>query len=72
MLKLAVVECKQNNSCYWSFADEFTKKFYGGRTFQTMIEAVEYANNLIVYKGNCFDLVDINQPKYLVLDSLTV
>ena len=69
MLKMAVVESKKSNLHWWTFIDEFTKRSYCGKTFQTMDEAVNYANETIIYNGNAFDLVDINQPRYFIIDS---
>jgi len=72
MLKLIVVECKKANLFWYSFIDEFTKRSYGGKTFNTMNEAVNYANESISYKGKPFDLVSINQPEYNIIDSLSI
>lgn len=69
MLKMAVIESKKSNLHWWTFVDEFNKHSYGGRTFNTMDEAVNYANETIVYNNNAFDLVDINHPRYLIIDS---
>ena len=72
MLKMAVVENKKSILCWWTFADEFSKKSYNGKTFQTMNEAVDYANEMITYNNQCFDLIDINQPNYLIIDSYDI
>lgn len=70
MLKMACVQAKKSNLYWFTFIDEFSKRSYGGRTFNTMIEAVNYANDEVVYRGETFDLVSINQPEYSVIDSM--
>ena len=72
MLKLIVVKSKHSNLCWFSFEEEFSHRSYGGRTFNTMDEAVNYANDTISYKGIPFDLISINQPSYNIVDSLSI
>lgn len=66
MLKLKVIEYPKNNTWYFDFVDEFSGKSWNGKTFQTMSEAVEYARENIVHKGECFDLVSICKPEYTI------
>ena len=72
MLKLAVIESQKSNLYWWSFVNEFSQKLYGGKTFLTMATAVDFANENITYVGEAFDLISINQPEYLILDSLSL
>lgn len=69
---MVVVESKKSNLYWWSFRDEFTKKSYNGKTFNTMVEAVNYANDAIVYNNQQFDLISINSPSYEVVDSMDI
>ena len=66
MLKLKVIEYPKNNNHYFDFVDEFSGKSWNGKTFQTLDEAVSYARENIVHKGESFDLISICKPEYTI------
>ena len=66
MLKLKCINYPKNNNWYFDFVDEFSQNSYNGKTFQTLAEAVFFANDTLSYKGKCFDLFSINNHDYFV------
>lgn len=64
MLKLKVIEYPKHNLYYFDFVDEFSGQSYNGKTFQSLDEAVDFANENLSYNGKGFDLFSINKPEY--------
>jgi hypothetical protein len=67
MLKLTYVYNNEHNHGYFTFTDEFTKKTYGSRTFQSLNEAVEYARASLPNEN--IDLYSVCKPEYNCVES---